>query len=102
MTTGWPNIEALLWAGGVSLIVGILTALFGKRFDARGQAEAALMNAGPSIIKEQSEQIRDLNNRIDQIRGEFDKLWRREHECREDLADAIRRLADVERRILPE
>lgn len=92
MTLGWPNLEAGIWAVIISGLVGFATIRWGKMFDARGQAETALWNSAPTIMKE-------LNEQTKQLRGEVAVLWERDRECHRELAKAERRISELERRM---
>lgn len=76
-------------AVATSLITYVLARL-SKRSDARAQAEAALIESGPTIIKLQ-------NDRIDQLSRDFQALWQREQECQVRLSDCQRRIDRLER-----
>lgn len=84
--SGWSAIGAALGSGVIMFIVARAT----KNFDARGQAEAALIGIGPKIIEEQ-------NKRIDSLTKSIDTLWAAERKCQTDLATALNRIAALER-----
>ena len=86
------NIYAVVTSGVISLVGGVAIAMVAKRFDARGQAEAALIGIGPQIIREQ-------NTRIDQLSSQIDDIYRREQECQRDLRETRRDLGHALQRI---
>ena len=86
------TIYATILAPLITGAIGFLVVWYGRRFDARGQAEAALMGIGPVIIQEQ-------NKRIDELSRANDDLWRREHQCQRDLSELRSRMERVERRL---
>lgn len=82
------TLTTIITAIGAAVIT-FAVARFGKSWDARGQAEAALMGIGPAIIQEQNKRIGNLTEQIE-------ALWKRDRECREELADGNRRLRLLE------
>lgn len=73
--------------GGIALtgVVTYIVARGNKQFDARAQAEAALIGIGPQIIREQ-------NTRIDALYKQCSDCWERERECREELGKQMTQL----------
>lgn len=82
----WSAIGAAAGTGLITYFVNRST----RNFDARGQAEAALIGIGPKIIEEQ-------NKRIDSLTKSLDLLWAAERKCQVDLGAALARIAALER-----
>jgi hypothetical protein len=86
------NFTAIAVSGVVTLVGGVALAYFARRFDARGQAEAALIGIGPQIIVAQ-------NVRIDALSRQVEDVYKREQDCQRQLSDANHKIAESERRI---
>lgn len=92
------NIIAAVGGGIVTVLAGYTVFRLSKAFDARSQAEAALIGIGPQIIKEQNDRIDRLNVRIDDQSKTIDTLWTRERECREELTACRDEMGAIDRR----
>lgn len=82
----WATFTAALGTG----IVGYFFAVLTKKYDARGQYEAALIGIGPQIIETQNRRIAELEEEVRQTRRDCQR------EMRERDADCHRRIAALE------
>ena len=90
-----PNTVATAAAAFAGAFLTFLVGRISKNWDARGQAEAALLGIAPPIIAE-------LNKHIAQLNEQIEALWKRDYECRRELEKAKQRIFVLERKIGPQ
>lgn len=92
----WATILAVFGTGVVTFVVTRLS----KGHDARGQAEAALIGTGPTIIAEQNRRISGMQKDLDRMWVELQEMAKRERKCRDDLAETRFELKGAQQAII--
>ena len=103
MTIVGDNLWATIGSIVATAVVTYLISRATRNFDARGQAEAALIGIGPKIIEEQNRRISDLSAEnarmwtiVQEHRTEIIRLSAIEAQCQNDLRQALARIARLE------
>lgn len=94
-----PNLVATVLAALIGAAGTYLVTRTSKKHDARSAAEAALLEAGPAMIKVQADRIEGLTRDNTSIWTELRRMSREHEDCLRELDQTRREFSQVQQRL---